>query len=318
MQQVKTNDPLKIKAADWNEIGRVVESYRNMAHNLLAAGSRQALPPGVVWVRNPYDGPRYERSAIVLGASEILPPAADFFSGPPIFAGLPVMDAALPWALYLDPVNPGQLGRAMLSGVTACAAVIRSTSHRFVSPIRGDLTGALESGDSGARLLWATGSAGLQYCLVQMGGGAGGSGYRGYFTLFDSSFLERQNDGTIVTRYRVTIADGATWNGATGGQSRCRVNNITFYLPPTQSPDLSSGTTFLLHFRNAVKATGDTPEQPATVTIETADNLPPDTATDCYYQLGRALFSSAGMTIVQDHVTGVPQMFFYLLCGEGK
>lgn len=128
------------------------------------------------------------------------------------------------------------------------------------------------------------------------GGGGGNSEYNGYFKITDTS----EGDA-----FKVKVADGAT-----GGVSTCKVNNKVFSVPAWTSEAITASKVVALKYTAASKNTA------ASVAVELFDELPDDSDTAAYCQIGRVIISSEGRTIQQDHTTGVAQIWWYLLCSE--
>ena len=159
------------------------------------------------------------------------------------------------------------------------------------------------------------------------GGTRGSAEYTGYFKLV----LLKSESG----KYFVDIVDGATYDPAqtpVSGNSVCKVNNVTFYLEPYQSGEITETSIFALRYTAPVEADEDSGTEAQAEKVEivnlTAEGysyLPSDTSKICYYQLGRAIVTTdaegnKSVTIQQDHQAtasnGIPQIFFYALCGE--
>ena len=159
------------------------------------------------------------------------------------------------------------------------------------------------------------------------GGTGGSSEYTGYFKLV----LLKSESG----KYFVDIVDGATYDPAqtpVSGNSVCKVNNVTFYLEPYQSGEITETTLFALRYTAPVEADEDTGTEAEAEKVEIINlteegyfYLPSDTSKICYYQLGRAIVrtdseGNKSVTIQQDHQAtasnGIPQIFRYALCGE--
>lgn len=127
---------------------------------------------------------------------------------------------------------------------------------------------------------------------------ASSSEYNGYFKIVDAS-----KDGV----FKVSVIDGAT-----GGASTCKVNNIGFSVPAWTSEEITSNKLVVL------KYTAKTTKEDATVEIVLLDALPNDDSSNCYYQIGRVLFNDKKMKIHQDHLAysanGIAQLYWYVVC----
>lgn len=152
----------------------------------------------------------------------------------------------------------------------------------------------------------------------------GSNEYNGYFKIIDASTYNE--DGTL-SEAKIKIVDGATYDEETGtsGDSRCRVNNVTYYISTYTSDSLSGDSVFALKYTPKVYADSSTGTefQPDKVEIvnltsEGIEGLPDDTAEACWYQLGRVFISNGRVEIQQDHQSmagnGIPQIFWFDLC----
>lgn len=110
-------------------------------------------------------------SAVELTGMVLTPTNCDTFAfeTPTFTAALPV-GGGLPWALLMEPADPNELARARIIGLSPAVVTIRDTSHRYVQPIAGSSTGALETCESGsAKLLVRGGTTGAVWCVIQLG-----------------------------------------------------------------------------------------------------------------------------------------------------
>lgn len=133
------------------------------------------------------------------------------------------------------------------------------------------------------------------------GGGGGNSEYNGYFKITDAS----EGDA-----FKVKVADGAT-----GGASTCKVNNIVFSVPAWTSEAITATRLIVL------KYTAKTSGQDAKVELVLLETLPSDDNLNCYYQIGRAIINRDGSRkIQQDHnaasSNGIAQIYWYNLCDQ--
>lgn len=131
--------------------------------------------------------------------------------------------------------------------------------------------------------------------------GGGDSGYNGYFKITDAS------EGDT---FKVKVADGAT-----GGASTCKVNNIVFSVPAWTSEAITATRLIVL------KYTAKTSGQDAKVELVLLETLPNDDNLNCYYQIGRAIINRDGSRkIQQDHnaasSNGIAQIYWYNLCDQ--
>ena len=174
-----------------------------------------------------------------------------------------------------------------------------------------------QRGGSGAQILFVCGEEETdadgnktRKAVLNLGGGGGASlSYNGYFKITDATGEDKQ--------FRVRVADGAT-----GGNSICKVNNMTFSVAPWESETIGATKAIVLKFTAGSKDATSEEEKEGKVEVELMDDskVPADSATNCYYIVGRAIVNGEERTIQQDHqaiaANGVPQMFWYGICEE--
>ena len=113
-------------------------------------------------------------SAVELSGLFLTPANCEDFNFETVtFTGGTATESRLPWAICVEPATPGELTRAIMSGITPAVVTISSESHWCARPVVGSATGALESCESSeAKILWRAGSSGMQWCILQLGAAA--------------------------------------------------------------------------------------------------------------------------------------------------
>ena len=104
-----------------------------------------------------------------LGAVVTTPGTDSQFHRLPVFASA-VCVVDKPFGIMLEPAASGCLGRAVLCGLVPAQVTILDATHQFAHI---NATLALESAATGyARIVWAAGTSGSQWCLLQIPGGS--------------------------------------------------------------------------------------------------------------------------------------------------
>jgi hypothetical protein len=174
----------KISASTWNEFVQAAD--RSLRRKPLGTPNAQGLPhQAVILIRND-SGDNRDRFDI-LGLDDILIDPAD---NEVVFANMQAMVGVTPtsdhlgmFAILLEPVAGGGIGRALLMGVTAVKVDIVDSSHAFADVDDGEC-GNLISGFAGsAEILWKEVGAGVKWAVVRFGGGGGG-GAGGVFDVY--------------------------------------------------------------------------------------------------------------------------------------
>lgn len=172
MEHVKTGEPLKIAASDWNA---VLDLLRKPAHGASGGPSLSGVASGVV-VRVRSAGTAFGAYRAV-GIGTRYPSAPEkggsFTADAPVFAAeLPSGDT--PWGIALEPIAERGSGRVLLFGVAPARVSVSDGRHHWAAPDEGG--GILLSRESGGARILVRGSDALgdQWCLVLLGGSSEG------------------------------------------------------------------------------------------------------------------------------------------------
>jgi len=214
------------------------------------------------------------------------------------------------WGILLEELEPGACGKVAMAGIAPARLDGAAAAGGFVAP---DAEGRLRPVPrSRARLLCSPGEAGDNELALLLLSAYAVPVYAGYFTLA----LRRSGDDPA--EYRVRVVDGATYDGSTlasSGNSTCKVNNRVFSVAPWESGSVAAspnGTRII-----ALRFTpGSVPAQDVVeiVMLDLNIGLPNDSESASYYQLGRLIISYGSARVVQDHTSGVAQLWWYFLC----
>ena len=247
MEKVRSGEAVTISAATWNAFIDAANYVKDVRQNRRGAGLKSGVETGIVLVQNAESGLRGRFSALVLCDIAVHPDANEdeFASCPPVFIGRAMTGdrEGWPYAILLEPLEGGQIGRAMVLGVVPAKVAIQDAEDGFAVPAPGSTTGALQSNSAGAaRILWKAGGAGEQWCILQLGGaGAGGGG--------DNAYMCKVTDGSAAAGYRVTVYPN-------GRDDTAGVESATLYVPDLAlDADIPSGAWIIGH-RCALGATG--------------------------------------------------------------
>lgn len=131
--------------------------------------------------------------------------------------------------------------------------------------------------------------------------------YTGMFKIVDKRYMSGDNDDGGVA---ITLCDGASWDGATSGDSTCFVNNVAFAIP---CMELDGEGVVYLHYEAKPFFAGNGGVGSPQVTVKIGAVLPSNDTYNAYYQIGR--INSNG-SITQNHTTGAVYIRWYLVCPE--
>ena len=167
--------PTKFSAGAWNSLMLMAEEYFAGEPGVDSPGDvRVPLPPGVIWIKNDSgdDCPTFS----VLGVDDMLVnPNQDLdqFRFDPTFVGVSPADPdhVGRFAILLEAIADGDIGRAVISGAVAVQVDVQSQDDQFAEIVDDDTT-MLESGGGGsAQILWKPSGTGKLWCHVRVGGG---------------------------------------------------------------------------------------------------------------------------------------------------
>ncbi len=179
MNKVAKGEKLAIRAADWNSVVTAAELAKNNALNRRPGDG--APPAAGVIIRNDGNIVMDGFSAVRMVSSLIGDGEAMVFSAVPAESG----DGL--FGIVQQPVSPGELGNAVISGLSRGRVNVIDVSHEYAVP---DGAGKLVSAAAGnCRMIGTSGTTGIQLkALLLQAGTASGSGGDGPFAAsFDAA-----------------------------------------------------------------------------------------------------------------------------------
>lgn len=184
MEKVHQGEAVNIKAATWNSFLDAADFARR-ARRLVGA---QAVPSGfggnMVYVRNKC-GETIPRFGAVVLADAVIPHDAaseDLECDTPAFDGVPAEGGeeseseeesekeVRPFAVAVEPIADGEIGRALALGVTPAKVEIVHEEDLCAEPVPGSTSGAMRSTNVGyARIVWKEDGTGEKWCFLRLG-----------------------------------------------------------------------------------------------------------------------------------------------------
>lgn len=179
MEKVRSGEAVNIKAATWNAFVDAANWVKEAKQNTLGGGIRSGIGGGIVPMKNMEETAYPRFSALVITGVAVSPSANEdeFVSCPTVFEGQKMTSERenMPYAILLEPVEPREIARAMLLGLTPAKVLIQSADDQYAVPKPNSESGELQSSETGvARILWKAGGSGTQWCVLQLGGAGGG------------------------------------------------------------------------------------------------------------------------------------------------
>ena len=204
----------------WNGAGREYLRGRG-GFSAPAIPGGPTVPQVLVLVQNSTGGDLAEWSVVALTGT----PPVSRVDSPHEVRQMPVLDGSTPaaatdaFAVLIEPIQNGKVGRAAVLGVVPVSVHVNDAGHGYATP--GTTTDALESAASGpAKIIWKESSGTTRKALVllmgDMGGGGSLSGYRyGLNTPFATGSLTAASQVMTVPRgnYLVTACVSPHFSG---------------------------------------------------------------------------------------------------------
>ncbi len=248
MEKVRQGEQVVIKASTWNGFVDAANWVKEAKQNSLGVGIKSGIGGGIVPMKNMEETAYPRFSALVITGVAVSPSANEdeFVSCPTVFEGQKMTTERedMPYAILLEPIEPGEIGRAMLLGLTPAKVSIKSAEDQYAVPKANSEDGALESSETGvARILWKAGGSGLQWCVLQLGGAGGGKPD-------EKVAMCKVTGGSSQSGYTVKVYPNG--RSETGGYSY----DSTLFVPDIAlDSDLPSGTWIIGH-KALLPATG--------------------------------------------------------------
>jgi hypothetical protein len=219
---VTSGDPLVIPSVVWN---RLLDVARGDQPGPSPAGNGAAgLGNGIIRVKNNSGADRARWEVLGLDVPLVLPGdnAAEFARQVALAGVLPTAAHAGKWALLLEPVAAGAIGRAVASGVTVGKVNVTTgeEAYKFADAEAG-LASLQAVAAGGAEQLWRDPGAGLRWAVLRFpapaaaGGGGGGTG-----TGVEVKEADGTPDYTGVSVLVFDSSDGFVLSQPAGGQAR--------------------------------------------------------------------------------------------------
>ena len=252
MEKVRQGESVFIKASTWNAFVDAANYVKEQRQNSHGVGLKSGIGGGIVPLKNMEETAYPRFSALVITGVAVSPSANEdeFVSCPTVFEGqrMTTEREDMPYAILLEPIAAGEIGRAMLLGLTTAKVSIGSSDHQYAVPKANSDDGALESSETGvARILWKAGGSGTQWCVLQLGGAGGGKGD-------EKVAMCRVTGGTSQSGYSVQVFP----NGRTDSGSYSYLSTL-FGPDIALDSDLPTGTWIIGH-KALLPATGGNDE----------------------------------------------------------
>jgi hypothetical protein len=170
--RVQRGERLTIRADQWNALAALAE---RAADGRFGAANQlpEAYAPNIALVRNDHNI-RVPRFGVLVITGVVINPAtsaalaAEFAARPILRGTAPSLDNDERIVVMLEPVEPGAVGRAAVSGVFACRVNVCDPAHRYAGGKFQDATQLQSAAAGPVLMLWRQGEGADQWAVGAM------------------------------------------------------------------------------------------------------------------------------------------------------
>lgn len=195
MRRVRAGDPMRRSASAQNALLAAAERANRSRE--FGSGEAMESAPAQAMIQAAADLAIY--APVALGTVVTTPAADSQFQALPVFASAAVAEDGA-FGVMIDPAKSGDLGRVVLCGlVPAQVTIVSATPAHQFARINSSL--GLESATTGyARIIWAAGTSGAQWCLLALPADSGALSYKVNATSADTApdFLDGKVQHSVV------------------------------------------------------------------------------------------------------------------------
>lgn len=163
-----SGDPFVMKAPLYNALIDAARQTKQNRHDVGGNFQPDQRCSTIVPIRNG-SGADKSRGGLLGIAGPIIGPSGnfdEFLHKVALEGAAPTLAHVARWAVLIEPIAAGAIGRAVVSGLAICQITMRNDKHQYVEITS---SGELESGDSGsARIVWVAGTSGTQWAVINI------------------------------------------------------------------------------------------------------------------------------------------------------
>jgi hypothetical protein len=177
LKKVKPGDPLAIPAATFNTFVDAAQDFLRRQRDVGRTPVADRPPFETVLLKNASGADRGRFDVLGIDAPVFTPTDSleTFTNGIALVGVTPTDSHAGNFAVLVEPIQAGQIGRACILGACPVKVNVVSASDAFAD-VEASVTTRLKSGSSGAaRILWKESGTGEKWAVVRLGNPAGGA-----------------------------------------------------------------------------------------------------------------------------------------------
>src|SRR5690606_11083625 len=154
-QRVQSGQRVAIPAGAWNAMLEAARAHEQSKFNAVADTEPQLAQADICKVLNTTAGP-LERFAITEIAGALIAPAdneSEFQTRTAFRVRVPTADARGRWCVLTEPIPPGRIVRAWVSGVCPARDSVEETHHQYAEADVGNASRPVSADQGSARIL---------------------------------------------------------------------------------------------------------------------------------------------------------------------
>jgi len=225
LTHVKGGDRLEIRAPVWNKMLDAARGHQARQHSTGSTpGQDFRGVPVLIKNNSGYDRSQYD----ILGISGVVFAATDDgFKQRIVLTGVtPAADSHEgKFAVLAEPIGDGDIGPAIVDGMTICQVDITDTTHEYADIADGDAAQLTSAKSGPVQILWIESGTGTKWAVVRIGPKPPAS--EGFWAQLTGSSADGTNrwSYSFVEVYKATAGYGG-WASLSGGRSGTARNTI--------------------------------------------------------------------------------------------
>jgi len=225
LTHVKAGDPLEIRAPVWNAMLDAARGRQAQQHSTgRTPGPDFRGVPVLIKNNSGYDRSRYD----ILGVSGVVFAATDDgFKQRIVLTGVTPAAGSHEgkFAVLAEPIGDGDIGPAIVDGVTICQVNITDASHEYADIANGDAAKLVSAKSGPVQIIWIESGTGTKWAVVRIGPKLPAP--EGFWAQLTGSSADGTNrwSYSFVEVYKATAGYGG-WATKSGGKSGTARNTI--------------------------------------------------------------------------------------------
>lgn len=175
ISKVVPGQPVNLSATCWNRFVDAANAELRLRGAPSFSPYANGIGPATILVQNATNGALPIFSVLSLrGQAPLIAPSGNLqeFQNDVMLAGITPTGAGQPLAILLEPLGPGVIGEAVVSGAVQVQINVTSAGHSYATSINGDSAKLVSQADAAAAnvvpILWKESGTGVKWAVVML------------------------------------------------------------------------------------------------------------------------------------------------------